>query len=259
MNNLIKTGKDFFSRKNDDNIYTPFSMITQLLENELFDIDKTVLEPACGEKLAIVNVLLEIFKSKNIFAYDKCASGVCLKDFLLEKEIFDYIITNPPYSLWDQFINQAKKITKIKFAFLGRLEFLTGLKRFETNLYNSNEFILTKVYIFIRKAALRFFDKQKQIILIENKIKQLNDHMTNDNIDKEFRLLKRLDSVKKMTDYPCLREDGKYPAGMYHFCWFIFENKNYLSKIPGVKIPDYPEIRMINNNEYILRSNDFKN
>jgi hypothetical protein len=154
MNEIEKIGKDFFSRKNDDNVHTPFSMTDQLLENEYFDYEKIVADPACG-KNAISDILSDLFISNNIIKSD----------------------------------------------------IIYGV--------------------------------------------------TNDSVYKETRLLKRLDSVKKMTDYPCLREDGKYPAGMYHFCWFIFENKNYLSKIPGVKIPDYPEIRMINNNEYILRSDDF--
>jgi hypothetical protein len=252
MNNLIKTGKDFFSRKNDDDVYTPFSMTIQLLENEYFDFEKDIYEPANGNG-AISSILLDI--AKHVYMSD-ILEGINFLTLNTNRKM-DYIITNPPYSLWDKFIIQAKKVTNIKFVFLGRIEFLTGLKRFETNLYNSNGFCLTKVYLFVRKARLRFFDKKNEIILIEDQIRKINHGMTNDSVYKETRLLKRLDSVKKMIDYPCLRDDGKYPAGMYHFCWFVFENKNYLSKTPGVKIPDYPEIRMINNNEYILRSDDF--
>jgi hypothetical protein len=253
MDEIEKIGKDFFSRKNDDDVYTPFSMTDQLLENEYFDYEKIVAEPACG-KNAISDILSDLFISNNIIKSD-IIYGI---DFLKEKQKFDYIITNPPYSLWDEFIIQAQKVTNIKFVFLGRIEFLTGLKRFETTIYNCNDFCLSRVYLFVRKARLRFFDKKNEIILIEDQIKKINHGITNDSVYKETRLLKRLDSVKKMTDYPCLREDGKYPAGMYHFCWFVFENKNYLSGKPGIKIPDYPEIRMINNNEYILRSDDFK-
>jgi hypothetical protein len=253
MNSLIKTGKDFFSRKSDDNIYTPFSMTTQLLENEYFDFEKDIYDPANGNG-AISDVLLNF--TKHVYTSD-ISEGINFLTLDTNKKM-DYIITNPPYSLWDEFIIQAKKVTNIKFVFLGRIEFLTGLKRFETDLYGSNGFYLTRVYPFVRKARLRFFDKKNEITLIEDQIKKIKHGMTNDSVYKETRLLKRLDSVKKMTDYPCLREDGKYPAGMYHFCWFIFENKNYLSKNPEVKIPGYPEIRMINNNEYILRSNDFK-
>jgi hypothetical protein len=45
-------GKNFSSAGREDNVYTPYSMTRQLFNNVYFDREKTVLEPACGEKLA---------------------------------------------------------------------------------------------------------------------------------------------------------------------------------------------------------------
>lgn len=209
-------GKDFFSRKvNSDFFETPYSMTEQLLENEKFDYNKTVLEPASG-KLAIFNVLsdkgfLPIHGDiKNGFDFLKKEN---ITEF--ENKPFDYIITNPPYSLWDQFVQKAKQIAIEKFAFLGRLEFLTGIKRFNEGLYFDPNYPLTKVYIFVRKVNLTF---------------------TNDYLE--------------------LREDGKYPAGMYHYAWFIFESKYYFER--NFLPPKYTIIKWINNQKYILHKEDIK-
>lgn len=213
-------GKNFFSRKTKSDFFeTPYSFTEQLLENEKFDYNRTVLEPACGNG-AISKKLEDCFGTKQVF-YDRFTLGDFIqRNFLTEKNRnFDYIITNPPFSLWDEFVKKAKEIAKEKFAFLGRLEFLTGISRFKNNLYNDPEYPLTKVYIFVRKVNLSY-----------------------------------------TKEYPKLRDDGKYPAGMYHYAWFIFEkqdiNKLYSNSIICIDKQEYPIIRWINNQKYILKSGD---
>lgn len=120
-------GKDFFSRKSKSDFFeTPYSKTRQFLKIEVFLYDKSYLECACGNN-AIVKVLKEYINSDNIEYYDKNLVEKRF-NFLNEWRKYDYIITNPPYSQWDEFVAKAKQIARIKFAFLGRLEYLTGLK-----------------------------------------------------------------------------------------------------------------------------------
>lgn len=64
----------------------------------------------------------------------------------------------------------------------------------------------------------------------------------------EIYNLKKLKTVYVFTRYPLLtqdlREDGKYKTGMMVYAWYIWDQKYY----------EYPEIRWIDNNEYVLSS-----
>lgn len=235
--NIKKKGKDFFSRKAKSDFFeTPYSMTEQLLENERFDYDRTFLEPAEGHG-AIEKILYQRVKIHNLYSYDLCYRQKV--DFLKEDRKFDYIITNPPFSLWDEFVQKAKTIAAEKFAFLGRLEFLTGIKRFNDSLYFDSNYPLTRVYLFTRKVNLSFFDKAKEI----------------NNFIKNYRMgtdKKKLKELQKKIDYPKLREDGKYPAGMYHYAWFIFENDGYRKYAHN----NFPILKWIDNQKYILHKDD---
>jgi hypothetical protein len=244
-------GKDFFSRKSKSDFFeTPYSMSEQLFENEFNNenenFGKRILEPACGN-YAIYKILKKYFSRIN------CIDIKYGQDFFNYHHRCNYIITNPPFSLWDEFVQKAKQVAIEKFAFLGRLEFLTGISRHENKLYYDPEYPLTKVYYFVRKVNLSFFDKEEEFKKIDNEIK--NTRVTS---VKMLNLLKKREETKKKIDYPCLREDGKYPTGMYHFAWFIFENLDIMDMhsddydrfIHGL----YPIIKPINNHKYILRS-----
>lgn len=144
-------GKNFSAnnmgqRKKSDFYETPYSITQHLLNVEQFDTDKIVCEPACGEN-AIVEVLKRKWDSQKIVAYDK------EKDFLKDTQTYDYIITNPPFSIAHEFIVQAKKITKEKFAFLLPLSYLHGKKRYD-EIYTDKDFPLKEVFIFTRYPML---------------------------------------------------------------------------------------------------------
>lgn len=214
-------GKDFCSRKSKSDFFeTPYSMTEQFLEVEKFDYNKTVLEPASGD-LAIFKVLSDI-GFLPIHGDLKYGFDFLKRDSILayNNKPFDYIITNPPFSKWDKFVNKAKDIAIEKFAFLGKIEFLVGIDRFINNIYKDRDYPLTKIYIFTRQINLSF-----------------------------------------METYPKLREDGKYPCGMYNMGWFVFErnrfmDKNTLNVTYKKFIPDPPIIKWIDNNKYILRKKD---
>jgi hypothetical protein len=113
---------------------------------ENFDFSKIVCEPACGDG-AIVCVLKEKWQSNNIVAYDAEVN------FLKDTKQYDYIITNPPFSLAFEFLQQSKKLAKNKFALLLPLSYLHGKKRYDM-IYTDTDYPLKKVYVFTRYPML---------------------------------------------------------------------------------------------------------
>jgi hypothetical protein len=147
---MMKKGKNFSAnnakgqRKKSDFYETPYSITSHLLEVEDFDKSLTVCEPACGAG-AISNILKKHWD--NVIAYD------IEKDFLLEYGNYDYIITNPPFSIAYEFVQKAKRIATKKFAFLLPLSYLHGKKRYD-NIYMDKQYGLKKVYVFTRYPML---------------------------------------------------------------------------------------------------------
>ena len=131
-------------RKKSDFYETPYSITRHLLNVEDFDYNLTICEPACGDG-AIVKVLKE--KTNNVIAYD------IEKNFLSETKQYDYIITNPPFSIAYEFIVKAKQVAKKKFAFLLPLSYLHGKKRYD-DIYSDKDYPLKKVYVFTRYPML---------------------------------------------------------------------------------------------------------
>jgi hypothetical protein len=152
VKNLPKKGKCFSGvnrgqRKKSDGYFTPYSITQQLLDVE--DFDGSILEPAAG-KGAIVNVLSgpSGIPDADIEAYD------VERDFLKETRQFDCIITNPPFSLAQEFILQAKKVAKKKIAMLLPLSYLHGEKRYREIYSDQKCFPLKCVYVFTRYPML---------------------------------------------------------------------------------------------------------
>ena len=145
-----KKGKNFSAnnakgqRKKSDFYETPYSITSHLLEVEDFDKSLTVCEPACGAG-AISNILKKHWD--NVVAYD------IEKDFLLEYGNYDYIITNPPFSIAYEFVKKAKRIATKKFAFLLPLSYLHGKKRYD-DIYMDKTYGLKKIYVFTRYPML---------------------------------------------------------------------------------------------------------
>lgn len=152
-----KKGKNFSKnnqgqRRAGDFYQTPYSMtehLVQWLKKRTRRIN-TVLEPACGE-MAVVNVLMrhdELFKT---WIYYDLDDGV---NFLEETDKYDWIITNPPFTLSTEFIDKCKRVAKKGFALLMPIEYLHGKERYEKFYKEANGFPLTNVIVFTRRAML---------------------------------------------------------------------------------------------------------
>ena len=147
-----KKGKNFSAnnatgkRKKSDFYETPYTLTRKFLDVEYFNKNSTVCEPACGGG-AITRILKEHWEDDKITAYDQETN------FLWETGEYDYIITNPPFSIAFEFIQRAKLVAKSKFAFLLPLSYLHGKKRFD-EIYSDRSYGLEKVYVFTRYPML---------------------------------------------------------------------------------------------------------
>src|SRR6266566_223048 len=105
-------------------------------------LNNTCWEPACGNG-DMSEVLKDQFKyvwSSDIVAYNYFPAG--LTDFLHDEpnnyvHDVDWIITNPPFILAEEFILQALKYAKIGVAMFCRLQLLEGQGRYN-NLFKDN-------------------------------------------------------------------------------------------------------------------------
>ena len=149
---MKEKGKNFSSnnttdrRKQTDFYETPYSLTRKFLDREYFDKSLSVCEPACG-KGAITKVLKEYWDDNLITSYDQEVN------FLWDTGHYDYVVTNPPFSIALQFINKAKRHVKSKFAFLLPLSYLHGKERYD-EVYSDKEYGLKKVYVFTRYPML---------------------------------------------------------------------------------------------------------
>jgi len=147
----MEIGKNFScnnegKRKKSDFYETPYSITRQFLELEPPPLEWKILEPAAGSG-AMTKVIKEF--SSNVTEY-KFEQG---KDFLIENEKFDFIITNPPFSLAYEFIQKAKQVANHKFALLLPLSYLHGKTRFD-NVWSDKKFPLSHIYVFVRYPML---------------------------------------------------------------------------------------------------------
>lgn len=141
-------GADRSKRNRNDFYQTPFSMTQQLLDNFHISLNSRVLEPSCG-KGAIVDVLLN--NGIQSVEYSDLSHGI---DFLemSEDRKYNYVITNPPFSISDKFIEKAMRIANVGI-FLLPLNYLHGKKRYDS-LYNNSNFKLSNVFVFTRYPLL---------------------------------------------------------------------------------------------------------
>ena len=137
------------TRQKDDWYPTPPEAVEALLSEETFP--PVIWEPAAGDG-AIARVLQNYQYStvcSDLNDYGFCKPRV---DFLLErKRAADCLITNPPYKLADEFINHAISLGCTKHAWLLRLAFLEGAKRYK-QVFSENPPI--RVHVFSKRLTI---------------------------------------------------------------------------------------------------------
>ena len=134
-------------RPENDYYPTPPEATLALLEREKFT--GNIWEPACGD--GAISKLLEAagydVKSTDLIDRGYGTGGV---DFLFADEEADNIITNPPFTLGEEFIWKALATTKGKVVMLTKLQFLEGAKR--KKMFESTP--LKTVYVFSKRLTM---------------------------------------------------------------------------------------------------------
>ncbi len=125
---------------------TPKSLSRRLLSLGEFDCTRHVHEPAEGFG-AITGVLREFWPEKLISSAD-IVTGT---DFLTDLNYYPQIITNPPFSLVDDFVRRAR-VCCDKFAFIVPLNALSSESRWKRGTWRG----LRKVWVFNRQVNYSF-------------------------------------------------------------------------------------------------------
>jgi hypothetical protein len=116
-----------------------------LLDTGTVEAGSQILEPACGDG-AITRVLNE-YGFSDVTAYD------AETDFLRESREFQVVLTNPPFSLAQEFIRKAKQVAVEKIVFLLPLSYLHGKRRHD-EIWTDESFPLKSVHVFTRYPLL---------------------------------------------------------------------------------------------------------
>ena len=119
-----------------DNFPTPPWATRALLEHGIPKVHKfaeqTCLEPACGQGY-MAEPLAEYFREVTASDIENYGYGETV-DFLntpYSEESYDWVITNPPFKLAENFIQHAMPIARKGVAMLTRTVFLESIGRYE--------------------------------------------------------------------------------------------------------------------------------
>ena len=214
------SGKAYVHRSGNkigDGYLTPKSLIwimEDVIKKE-FNKDEMMIEPAAGvNERPIVEALREIAYAIDGSDLYHNSTG---RDYLTcNKWRYDYkyVITNPPFSLWDEFILRAKEHCK-KFMFIGR-----------TNYYGSNNRLLSGINCFKCdhfKSEGTFCNKYN-VCIIKAKCKQKEEEHKLMADSLIWRHLKAVYPFSRYVDYQTpYRNDGMFHVGNMETAWFLWD------------------------------------
>lgn len=145
-------GKNKNKRRENDFYSTPDFATEALLEREIFYGD--VWEPCCGS-----GSISKILQKHNFQVYSsdlvERGFGDINIDFLIAEKRSANIITNPPYSLAEEFLFKAKEASEHKIALLLRTAFVESAGRYD--LFQDKKFPLKKILQFSKR--INFLEK----------------------------------------------------------------------------------------------------
>jgi len=143
-------------REENDFYPTPRYAVEALLEREKFE--GSFWEPACGEG-DISEVIKKYYPNNSIRSTDLIDRGYGQGDinFLSQIDLagmgnIDNIITNPPFSMALEFVEQSKKYSNKKIAMFLKTVFLEGKSRY--NMFNDKKFPLKCMYQFAGRVPI---------------------------------------------------------------------------------------------------------
>jgi methylase of polypeptide subunit release factors len=155
---VLSGGKSETRNRAENDFYaTPITATIALLEREPFE--GNILEPACGQGHIIKAIKqwnpsadvqgTDLVQRADIFSLGVLRGNI---DFLgpnFREGEYENIITNPPFSLAQEFIKKALKIASKKVAMFCKIQLLEGRARKE--MFESTH--LKMVYVFSRRVS----------------------------------------------------------------------------------------------------------
>ena len=138
-------GKAYANRKPEserpmnDFYPTPSCMVKALIESGVVDefVDADVYDPCCG-KYAIGDVLRQ-YGFNNITEKDLMYGYDFLADYT--DNTYDLVIMNPPFKLFDKFVEKSKRIAR-KVYCVGKMNFFGAHNRNVNKLWEHLEWVL---------------------------------------------------------------------------------------------------------------------
>jgi hypothetical protein len=128
---------------NNDYWPTPIAIVRDLFDRETFA--GSIWDCAAGDG-RILRVARERYPTAQIVGTDISAGT----DFLtVQGMTADNIITNPPFTLKNEFVWRALELARKSAVILLPIDFLTGQKRFNT-IYRRRDFRLTTLWVHVR-------------------------------------------------------------------------------------------------------------
>jgi len=144
MGKAYANRKPVSERPEADFYSTPYSLTWELIKLNEFPSGSTIYEPASGSGA----IASQLEKAGFIVMQDDIRTTG--KDFLECSNRHDFIVTNPPFSLFDEFVIKAKECSK-KFAFIMKTNFLGAHSRQEMGIWKG----LKSLYVFDRQIDYR--------------------------------------------------------------------------------------------------------
>lgn len=223
-------GKAYANKKKKENrpigdfYSTPKSLVwvvEDIIDRE-FEKQKHILEPSCGRdnKEPIVDVLYSW--NYNLIIndlYHNCGGYNYIKK---ERWTENQIITNPPFSLWDEFVLKAKTHCK-KFMFIGRLNYFgcSGRNISENNCNGCKHYLKYGYCAKNDKVVSKV--KDSQCVKTEYEYNFKNSFI--------WKFLKGIYPFSRYVDYQTpYREDGLFHVGNMATAWFLWDME-YKGKI----------------------------
>jgi hypothetical protein len=146
------SGKAYANRKKaeerhaNDKYETPYSLTWELQKLNIVKPNATILDPCCGNY-----AISKWFRESNIITEKSLEYGNDFFQDEYEDNQFDYIILNPPFDLFDKFIEKAKRIGKTVIS-IGKTDYFSCYQRLENGLWKG----LSDIYVFNRKVDYQF-------------------------------------------------------------------------------------------------------
>jgi len=143
-------GKAYANRKpaeerpESDNYPTPIPLIHQLLGRGILSVRTRYDDPGCGDG--------QLVRTVNAMGYHCTGDDIRMTgvDFLTDNRKREAILTNAPFSIYDEFILHAKEVAPIVIS-IGKTNFLGSHSRTTNGLWKN----LKAVYVFDRQVDYR--------------------------------------------------------------------------------------------------------